>query len=204
MLLCGCGRYDGTEIHEAVLCLLALDRRGARAVCLAPSGGSAEAVDHGTGQVVEADSRSVLAESARLGRGRVVPLCEARHAALSALIVPGGQGVVRVLMEGVAVAGARRRAIPEVEAFVRGFVDAGKPVGTTSLASTLLATILDLPLEEDPFAVPPAEIRVDEDRRLVWAPGYLTGDRIGEVAAGIERMVEAVLARTAPGPEAGA
>ena len=32
-----CGVFDGTEIHEAVLTLLALDRRGAEAVCMAPN-----------------------------------------------------------------------------------------------------------------------------------------------------------------------
>lgn len=36
VVLSGCGVYDGTEIHEAVLTLLALDRAGAQAVCFAP------------------------------------------------------------------------------------------------------------------------------------------------------------------------
>ena len=30
VVLSGCGVYDGAEIHESVLALLALDRRGAR------------------------------------------------------------------------------------------------------------------------------------------------------------------------------
>src|SRR2546427_692806 len=37
LLLSGCGRYDGTEIHEAVLAVLALHRRGARTQVLAPT-----------------------------------------------------------------------------------------------------------------------------------------------------------------------
>ena len=36
VLLSGCGFLDGSEIHEAVLTLLALDKAGAEAVCLAP------------------------------------------------------------------------------------------------------------------------------------------------------------------------
>lgn len=32
----GCGVYDGAEIHEAILTLLAIARSGAQAVCFAP------------------------------------------------------------------------------------------------------------------------------------------------------------------------
>ena len=199
LLLSGCGRYDGTEIHEAVLALLALDRRGARVDFLAPSAARAELVDHGTGQLVEGEFRSVLTESARLSRGRIQPAREARVSLLAALIVPGGQGVVRAIMQGVGETGRRREADPEVAELIRGFVEARRPVGTISLAGSLVATVLGLPLDEDPFSVPPFEIRVDEERGLVWTPGYLTGDRISEVATGIDRMVEAVLARASGG-----
>jgi enhancing lycopene biosynthesis protein 2 len=34
VVLSGCGVYDGTEIHEAVITLLAIARSGAQAVCL--------------------------------------------------------------------------------------------------------------------------------------------------------------------------
>lgn len=36
VILSGCGVYDGSEIHEAVLTLLAISRSGAQAVCFAP------------------------------------------------------------------------------------------------------------------------------------------------------------------------
>jgi enhancing lycopene biosynthesis protein 2 len=36
VLLSGCGVFDGTEIHEAVLTLLALDRAGTENVCTVP------------------------------------------------------------------------------------------------------------------------------------------------------------------------
>ena len=36
VILAGCGVMDGSEIHEAVLTLLAIDRAGAQAACLAP------------------------------------------------------------------------------------------------------------------------------------------------------------------------
>ena len=36
VVLAGCGVYDGAEIHEAVITLLALARQGAQACCFAP------------------------------------------------------------------------------------------------------------------------------------------------------------------------
>ncbi len=46
VLLAGCGVYDGTEIHEAVLTLLALDRAGAEVVCMAPDMEQFHVVNH--------------------------------------------------------------------------------------------------------------------------------------------------------------
>ena len=37
VLLSGCGVNDGSEIHEAVLTMLALDRLGAKRLCMAPN-----------------------------------------------------------------------------------------------------------------------------------------------------------------------
>jgi enhancing lycopene biosynthesis protein 2 len=37
VLLSGCGVYDGSEIHEAVITLLELDRAGAEIICMAPN-----------------------------------------------------------------------------------------------------------------------------------------------------------------------
>ena len=37
VVLSGCGVFDGTEIHEAVISLLALARAGASTVCAAPN-----------------------------------------------------------------------------------------------------------------------------------------------------------------------
>ena len=198
MLVCGCGRYDGTEIAEAVLASAALDRLSARVEFLAPSG-ALEVVDHATGQLVEGQTRSVLDESARLARGRITPLGEARAAILDALVIPGGQGVVRTLMQGVGEPGRAREADPAAAALVRALLEQGKPIGTISLAGSLVATILGEPLDEDPFSVPASEIRIDPARPIVWTPGFLSSDRIGEVARGIERMVEEVVKRASRG-----
>ena len=201
LLLSGCGRYDGTEIHEAVLVALALDRLGARVEFLAPAAARAETVDHATGQIAEGETRSVITESARIARGRIRPLSDAETSLLSGLVIPGGQGVVRNLMTGAGEAGKRREADPEVARLVKVLLEQRRPIGTVSLAGSLVATILGLPLEEDPFSLPPTEIRVDEERGLVWTPGFLSGDRIVDVARGIDALVAEVVRRASKGLE---
>ena len=37
VVLSGCGVYDGSEIHETVLTLLALSRQGADVICFSPT-----------------------------------------------------------------------------------------------------------------------------------------------------------------------
>ncbi|VEA70303.1 Sigma cross-reacting protein 27A [Serratia rubidaea] len=73
VVLSGCGVYDGTEIHEAVLTLLALDRAGAQAVCFAPDKPQLHVINHLSGDET-GEQRNVLTESARIARGQVQPL----------------------------------------------------------------------------------------------------------------------------------
>lgn len=44
VVLSGCGVYDGSEIHETVLTLLALSRQGADVICFAPDKTQADVV----------------------------------------------------------------------------------------------------------------------------------------------------------------
>src|SRR5712691_7504390 len=186
VLLSGCGRYDGTEIHEAVLAVLALGRMKARIEFLSPSEVKVEAVDHATGQLAEGDFRSVLSESARLARGSIQPVRPAHASVLGALVIPGGQGIARALMRGVGESGRGREVEPSIEELVRSVLQQRKPIGTISLAGALVSTVLGLPLDEDPFSVPPSEIRVDEEHGVVWTPGFLSSDGISEIARGID------------------
>ncbi|VDZ76484.1 Enhancing lycopene biosynthesis protein 2 [Salmonella bongori] len=52
VVLSGCGVYDGAEIHEAVLTLLAIARSGAQAVCFAPDKPQADVINHLTGETM--------------------------------------------------------------------------------------------------------------------------------------------------------
>ena len=78
VVLSGCGVYDGSEIHEAVFTLLAIDRNGAEAVCMAPEM-KLDEVDHLAGAPTGA-KRSVLVESARIARGKIRNIAEVQAA----------------------------------------------------------------------------------------------------------------------------
>ena len=70
VLLSGCGVFDGTEIHEAVLTLLALDRGDAEICCMAPDADQLHVINHLT-QAETTERRNVLVESARIARGEI-------------------------------------------------------------------------------------------------------------------------------------
>ncbi|MBU1651636.1 isoprenoid biosynthesis protein ElbB, partial [bacterium] len=70
VLLSGCGVKDGSEIHEAVITILALDRGGAEIKFIAPDKSQMHVVNHKTGEVT-GEVRNVLTESARIARGEI-------------------------------------------------------------------------------------------------------------------------------------
>ena len=91
VVLSGCGFQDGSEIHEAVCTLLALDQQGASYQCFAPDMAQARVVNHLTGSEVH-DARNVLVESARIARGAIQPLADFDASRFDALVMPGGFG----------------------------------------------------------------------------------------------------------------
>ena len=60
VILSGCGVYDGAEIQESVLTLLALAKAGAEVSCLAPDIAQRQVIDHSSGDVLEDEDRNVM------------------------------------------------------------------------------------------------------------------------------------------------
>lgn len=210
VLLSGCGVYDGSEIHEAVLTLLAIDRAGARAVCMAPDAPQHHVIDHKAGAPAAGETRNVLVEAARIARGEIRPLSEVTEDELDALILPGGFGAAKNLCD-YAFKGRECTVRPDVAGLIRAVHEAGKPVGAICIAPVILARVLgdegvELTIGSDEktasdlrafgakHAVCPAEdCHVDEARRVVTTPAYMCAGSITEAAEGIERLVHAVL-----------
>jgi enhancing lycopene biosynthesis protein 2 len=216
VVLCGCGRFDGSEIQEAVLTLLHLDRAGARVRCFAPDAAQWAVCDAFTGAPRPAETRNMLQESARIARGRVEPLAHARAAELAALILPGGSGAARNL-GSFAEHGARGKLRPELHALLLDCVALRKPIGAICIAPALVALALGDrrprltlgPLDREPALAaaatgailvdcPVDDIVVDESLLLVSTPAYVVAQSLAEADAGIGRLVAEVLRLARP------
>ncbi|WP_318374492.1 isoprenoid biosynthesis glyoxalase ElbB [Enterobacter sp.] len=208
IVLSGCGVNDGSEIHEAVLSLLAIARNGAEAVCFAPDKSQSDVVNHLTGESM-AESRNVLIEAARIARGAIQPLALASADTLDALIVPGGFGAAKNL-SNFASQGAECTVDPDLKRLALAMHAAGKPLGFICIAPAMLPKIFDLPLrltigtdidtaellEEmgaEHVPCPVDDIVVDEDNKVVTTPAYMLAQNIAEAATGIDKLVARVL-----------
>ena len=215
VILSGCGVFDGSEIHETVLALLAIDKLGAKAVCLAPDKDQFDVVDHATGQAA-AERRSVRVESARMARGEVMGLGQALASEVDAVILPGGYGAAKNLTT-FARDGAACRVDPDLARFLEGVHAAGKPIGAACIAPVVLARLFgkespELTIGGDAATAEaleamgarhrragPMEVVVDGRLRLATTPAYMLARSIKEVAEGMQKLVEAVCALCAAG-----
>ena len=140
VILSGCGVYDGAEIHEATLTLLAIARAGATYQCFAPDMKQYHVINHITGEEMN-EERNVLIESARIARGDIKPLSEYDAKEFDALIFPGGFGAAKNLST-VAFNGADATVIPEVETAIEQTVGLRKPIGALCISPAILAKVL--------------------------------------------------------------
>lgn len=208
VVLCGCGVYDGSEIHEVVLTLLAIDRAGAEAVCFAPDKEQLHVINHLNGEVT-GDKRNVLAESARITRGKIQPLSSADPQQLDALIVPGGFGAAKNLSD-FATRGADCEIDKELKILTREIHKKNKPIGFICIAPAMLPKLLDtsvrLTIGNDMGTAqaieamggvhvecPVDDIVVDVAHKVVTTPAYMLANSISEAASGIEKLVARVL-----------
>lgn len=212
VLLSGCGLFDGAEIHEAVLTLLALDQRRATAICCAPNIDQASVIDHLTKEPVR-ETRNVLREAARIARGEIRDLAKMNARELDALILPGGFGAAKNL-SNFAEKGPACTVNPDVERLVGDCLAQGKPVGAICIAPATLAAIAgrrgvkakltignDASVAQAIIALgcshenrPVTEICVDAGHKVVSTPAYMLGRGPAEVFEGIRKLVDQILA----------
>ncbi|MDE7338695.1 MAG: isoprenoid biosynthesis glyoxalase ElbB [Bacteroidales bacterium] len=140
IVLSGCGVYDGSEIGEAMMTMLALDEAGCRYEVFAPDKPQFHVVDHLKGEPAK-ESRNVLTESARIARGKVRPLSEYKAENYDGLIFPGGFGAAKNLCT-FAFDGAGMTVDAEVEHVVNETRKAGKPLAAMCIAPVILGRLI--------------------------------------------------------------
>ena len=211
VVLSGCGVFDGSEIHEAVSILIAIDKRGAQAICMAPDIPQAGVVNH-LSQSDDPHPRRVLEESARIARGKIRDLARVTVDELDALVFPGGFGAAKNLST-FATDGANCRVEPGVARLLKEMVHAKKPIGLACIAPVLAARVLGaaglqptLSIGTDKATAEaitsmkakhqntgPTDVCIDERNRIVTTPCYMNDVGPWTVYQGAQRMVEEVL-----------
>lgn len=211
VLLSGCGVYDGSEIHEAVITLLALDRAGAEIVMMAPDV-DLNVVNHASGEAVEGAVRNVLEESARIARGNISNLKDISAKDIDALMIPGGFGAAKNLCN-FAVKGPECEVNSEVARLIKEVVAAKKPLAAICIAPALVARVLGedqlshqvtIGHDEGTAAAitqmganhvhcPVDECVIDTKNKIITSPAYMLAGRISEAATGIEKTVQALM-----------
>lgn len=207
VVLAGCGVFDGAEIHEATLTLLAIDKLGARYQCFAPDIKQAHVVNHLTGKPMN-ETRNVLVEAARIARGKIKPLNQFVASDFDALVFPGGFGVAKNLCT-FAFEEVNCSVLPEVETAVKSTAKAGKPIGALCIAPVMIAKILgnvNVTIGSEPgpanaieafggkhTQTTHGEIVIDRKNKVVTTPCYMLDATISQIAEGAEKLVKAVL-----------
>lgn len=214
VLLSGCGVIDGSEIHEAVSILIALDKRGAQIVCMAPNMKQAETVNHLNRRPME-PARNVLEEAARIARGKIKDLAVVTAGELDALILPGGFGAAKNLCN-FAKKGAEMTVQEQVKHLLIEMHKAEKPIGLACIAPVIAAKVFSelglkpkVTIGTDAGTASainqmgathqdtgPTDICVDEPNRLVTTPCYMNDVGPWTVFQGAEKMVNEVLRMT--------
>jgi enhancing lycopene biosynthesis protein 2 len=211
VVLSGCGVYDGAEIHEATLTLLALDRADAEIVCLAPDREQMHVVNHITGEPT-GEKRNVLVEAARIARGEIRSAAEVTVNDLDAVILPGGFGAAKNLCT-FAVDGPDCTVDADTAALLRGMYQARKPIAALCIAPAVLAALFgeqlhpEITIGTDKSTAEaleamgarhrdaaPTEVVVDREHRMVTTPCYMSATRIRDIATGAEGAVRELLA----------
>lgn len=207
VVLSGSGVYDGSEIHEATLTLLAIARNGAQYECFAPDVDQAHVINHLTGQEMP-ERRNVLVEAARIARGKIRPLAEYQAGNFDGIIFPGGFGAAKNLST-FAFEGAACKIHSDVRFAVRETVNAGKPVGALCIAPVIIARILEnvkvtIGQDEETIkgieqmggthqATTHGEVVVDERYKVITTPCYMLDATIVQIAEGAENIVRKLI-----------
>lgn len=204
VVLSGCGVMDGSEIHEAVTAMLAIEQQGGDYHCFAPEGEQRVVMNHATKQPAN-EIRRIPAEAARIARGNISLLKSFKVEDYDAVLFPGGMGAVLNLCD-FANQGKDCIVHPDVRRVVEEMHAAGKPIVALCIAPVLIARILGnvtVTIGNDPEtcmalksmgATPEicsaAQVCVDKKNKIITTPCYMLDRSLKEVAQSTSNAVK--------------
>ena len=207
VILSGSGVYDGSEIHEATLTMLAIMQNGATYEIFAPDIAQHHVINHLTGDEMN-ESRNVLVESARIARGNIKDLKEYNAKEFDGLIMPGGFGAAKNLSD-FAFKGADCSVNPDVEKAVKDTAGLGRPIGALCIAPVIVSKLLgnvDLTIGQDEGTAEAiekmgsthrksthGEVIVDKKHNVYTTPCYMLDADILQIYEGASNIVKTIL-----------
>lgn len=219
ILLSGCGVYDGAEIQETTMAMLAIKEAGHEYTCISVNKNQHHVINHLTGEEMN-ESRNMMVEAARIARGEVTEISEIAPSEIDALVIPGGFGSAKSFSTW-AFDGPAGEILPEVKLLIVNMVNVGKPVCALCVSPVLVAKAfegsdihtqltLGTDKEPSPYDIPGfhagiesvgavsemrtvKEITVDSINKIVTAPCYMMETNILEIRNNIKMAIEATL-----------
>ena len=203
VIIAGSGVFDGAEIHEATLTLLAIKKLGADYEIFAPDIPQHHVINHMTGEEMH-EKRNVLVESARIARGNIKSLSHFKADMFDAIILPGGFGVAKNLCTW-AFEGDDCSVNPDIEKAIKGMYTAGKPIGAMCISPIILGKLFQgtnvttgndkasadfiKRMGSDYTEATHGEVIIDTTRKIFTTPCYMLDADIVQIAEGTENLV---------------
>jgi len=215
VILSGCGFQDGSDPRESALIILEIEKKNCQIQFASLKANQKEVIDHHTSEIIS-QSRDALVESSRISGTNIQEIKELSGADIDALIIPGGQGVIKNLTS-FAEENGLFKTNPDLKKLLREMFRRKKPIGGCGLASLIIAeslkdiaeTPLTLTLGNDPHLTQQLETLgavhiiskgdeavMDEQSRIVTTPGVQLKQRTLDFYVGITNLVEGVLELT--------
>lgn len=218
VLLSGCGVYDGAEIQESVLTLLAISEAGHEAVCISINDNQHHVINHLTGEEMP-ETRNMLIESARIARGSVAEISKISPADIDALVIPGGFGSAKNFTTW-AFNGPEGEIRADVKLLIVNLINVGKPIVALCVSPIVLAKALEGSTIElnltmgstksaSPYSISDfmesinvtgastierelTEILIDTKNKVISAPCYMMEATILEIRHNIKQAIDAL------------
>lgn len=207
VILCGCGTLDGSEIHESVMTLLAIDRNDCEYTIFAPNDTQYHVINHLTQEEMP-EQRNMMVETARIARGKVQPLEACNVNDFDALVFPGGNGAAKNLFT-YALEGAQCSVREDVATLIRAFHAQKKPIGALCIAPVMIAKVLGevtitvgndentiqnvLSIGSKHINTQQKEVIADKQNMIFTTPCYMLPARISDIADCAENLIETIL-----------
>ena len=207
VILSGCGVFDGAEIHESVMTILAIVKNGGSYEIFAPNIMQHHVVNHITGEEMN-EKRNVLIESARIARGKIKDLKDFNVNNFDAVIFPGGFGVAKNL-SSFAFDGTNCSVNEEIEKVIKDVIAKEKPIGALCISPVIIAKIINgatVTIGQDKGTAEAIknmggkhentnnrEISIDKKYKIVTNPCYMLDANIIDIQEGTDNVIKEIL-----------